>query len=353
MLISWNKLADATEPEALAKLAQLRYVTDDEPGIERRKAGGGFSYIDADGNRVRSRRTRQRIESLVIPPAWTDVWIAADEEAHLQVTGRDDQGRKQYLYHERWRHVSNLAKFRRMLDFGRALPKVRREVHRRLSRRKHSREKVCSLVLALLDETSLRVGNEEYVRENGSYGLTTFRRRHVHVNGAGVSFRFRGKSGVTRTVELRDKRVAKLVERCRELSGRRLFVYEADEGRYEAVTSDDVNEHLQSLAGDSFTTKDFRTWKASAFAAGRLFEEEAASKRRRRSAISRVVKETAALLGNTPSVCRSAYIHPLLLDAFLEGDFPAEFRDLRIRRDRWRPRDEQILLHFLKVTHGH
>jgi DNA topoisomerase I len=352
-LKSANELADATEPEALAKLAGLRYVTDDEPGIHRRKAGRGFTYVDADGKRIRNRRTLERTRALVIPPAWTEVWIAADEGAHLQATGRDDQGRKQYLYHQRWREASNLAKFSRLLEFGQALPKIRRQVQSQLRRRKLSREKVSSLVLALLDETSIRVGNEEYVRENGSYGLTTFRRRHVQVNGAGVCFRFRGKSRVARTVELRDPQVARLVDRCRELPGSHLFVYEREEGGYEPITSDDVNQHLQRLAGESFTTKDFRTWKATAFTAGRLFDEEQEqNKRRRRSIVSRVVKEAAAVLGNTPSVCRSAYIHPLLLDAYVEGDFPAELRDLRIRRRRWLARDEQILLHFLTATHA-
>ncbi len=346
-------IADALEPAALAELAGLQYVCDEEPGLYRRKAGKGFCYVDAHGQRVRRRRTLQRIESLVIPPAWTDVWICKYEDGHLQATGRDEQQRKQYIYHERWREMSNLAKFRRMLDFGLVLPKIRQQTQKQLALRKHCREKVSSLVLALLDETSIRVGNEEYVRENRSYGLTTLRRRHVQVNGAGVCFRFRGKSGIPRCVELRDPRVARLVERCRELPGAHLFVYERDDGGYEPITSDDVNRHLQSLAGEAFTAKDFRTWKASAYAAGRLHDHgEGATKGSRQKAVSQVVKDTAALLGNTPSVCRSYYIHPLLLEFYLEERFPQELGDVRPRSRRWLSREEQILLRFLQSLHA-
>lgn len=351
---TWAKLEEAPDPEALAKAARLRYVSDEEPGFYRRKFGRGFVFVDEQGRRLRRGKARSRIESLVIPPAWTDVWICRDEDGHLQVTGRDDQQRKQYIYHERWREASNLVKFRRLLRFGLLLPTIRAQVARSLRQRKESREKVCSLVLALLDHTSIRVGNEEYVQENGSFGLTTLRRQHIVQDGSKLCFRFRGKSGVKRCVELGDPRLARLVVRSRDLPGQHLFTYHKEDGQFAPVTSDDVNAYLRELTGESFTAKDFRTWKGSAVAAGMLFDQPAAAAlRERRKFVTQVVKHVADVLGNTATVCRKYYIHPRLLEMYLEGEFEQGVRGFPPRRRKWLNRDELLLLHFLEQVEPH
>jgi DNA topoisomerase-1 len=348
--IAWARLDEAPVPEKLARAARLRYVSDDEPGFSRRKNGRGFVYVDEAGRKLRRMRHLQRIHELVIPPAWTDVWICRDEHGHLQVTGRDDQERKQYIYHERWREASNLAKFRRMLRFGTMLPEIRQKVSRQLRQRGDSREKVCSLLLALLDHTSIRVGNEEYVQENGSYGLTTLRRRHITADGAKVCFRFRSKSGKKHCVELNDARLSRLVLRSRDLPGQHLFTYQTASGEYVPATSDDVNAYLRELTGESFTAKDFRTWKASAVAAGMLFDQpDVPSISQRKKIITSVVKHTADVLGNTATVCRKYYIHPLLLESYLEGNLADHFQDFRPRRKKWLSRDEQLLIRFLET----
>jgi DNA topoisomerase-1 len=349
--IAWAQLEDSPEPQILAEAAGLRYVCDEEPGLYRRKNGKGFVYVDEAGRKLRGMRHLQRIHSLVIPPAWTDVWICRDESGHLQVTGRDGQQRKQYIYHERWREASNLAKFRRMLRFGQVLPEIRQKVHRQLGQHSDSREKVCSLLLALLDHTSIRVGNEEYVQENGSYGLTTLRRRHIVSDGAEVCLNFRSKSGNHHCVAITDRRLAKWVLRSRDLPGQHLFTYENERGEFVPATSDDVNACLRELTGEAFTAKDFRTWKASAVAAGMLFDRpDAPTKAQRRKVITGVVKHTAELLGNTSTVCRKYYIHPRLLEEYLSGDLAAHFEGFRPRRRKWLNRDEQLLLRFLEFV---
>jgi DNA topoisomerase-1 len=349
--IDWSQIDDTLDPPALARAARLRYVSDDEPGFSRRKHQRGFTFIDANGRAVRQSRALQRIQSLVIPPAWRDVWICRFEDGHLQVTGRDEQQRKQYIYHERWRETSNLAKFRRIFRFGTLLPELRKHVQRELRQRKHNQDKVCALVLALLDQTSLRVGNEEYVKANRSYGLTTLRRKHVVLENGDVCLKFRGKSGVPRCILVQDPRLAKLVLRCRDLPGAHLFTYAKEDGGYDCVNSDDVNRHLRALMDESFTAKDFRTWKASAWAAGRLMENnDLTSRSQRNRFVSQVVKQTAEVLGNTPSVCRQFYVHPALLESFIEGEFSRYVARYRARRRRWISGDEQVLLHFLRVS---
>jgi DNA topoisomerase-1 len=349
--IAWAQLDDAAEPPALAEAARLRYVSDEEPGFYRKKNGRGFRYVDGTGRKVRRMRDLQRIHSLVIPPAWTEVWICRDADGHLQVTGRDDQERKQYIYHERWREASNLAKFRRMLKFGTVLPEIRQKVARQLRQRTDTREKVFSLLLALLDHTSIRIGNEEYVQENGSYGLTTLRRRHIVSDGAAVCLNFRSKSGKHHCVAITDPRLAKMVLRSRDLPGQHLFTYKNGGGAYVPATSDDVNAYLRELTGESFTAKDFRTWKASAVAAGMLFDRpEVHSKAQRRKVVTSVVKHVAEVLGNTPTVCRKYYIHRLLLETYLEDDFAEHFDRFRPRRRKWLNRDEQLLIRFLETT---
>jgi DNA topoisomerase-1 len=349
----WSRLDDWPKPQVLAQAARLRYVSDEQPGIHRRKNGRGFIYVNGNGRRLRGGRTLKRIESLVIPPAWTEVWICPEEDGHLQVTGRDEQQRKQYIYHDRWREASNLLKFRRLLKFGAMLPDIRQQVSKNLRQRQDSRAKVCSLVLALLDHTGIRVGNEEYVQENGSYGLTTLRRKHISADGSLICFRFRGKSGVKRCVELRDRRLARLVLRCRDLPGEHLFTYQRDDGTFVPVTSDDVNDYLREVSGESFTAKDFRTWKGSSVAAGLLFDRpDLGAKAVRRKVATQVVKQVAETLANTPAVCRKYYIHPLLLESYQDGDLALYFQGFRARRRKWLSRDEQLLLRFLESAEG-
>jgi DNA topoisomerase-1 len=342
---------DVLEPQALARAARLHYVSDEEAGIQRRKNGHGFVYVDPRGRRLRSERMLERIQSLAIPPAWTDVWICRDAEGHLQVTGRDQRQRKQYIYHPRWREASNLAKFRRLLRFGLMLPEVRQKVNKQLGQRKDSREKVCSLVLALLDQTSIRVGNEEYVQDNDSYGLTTLRRRHIAIESETICFRFRGKSGKKRCVEVRDRRLARLVARCCGRPGDCVFTYPTDGGGHATIASDDVNSYLRDLTRESFTAKDFRTWKGSAVAAGMLFDQPGVAKKtQRRKIVSQVAKGVGELLGNTPTVCRKYYIHPELLESYIEGDFHERFDGVRPRRRKWLTRDDQLLIQFLQTV---
>jgi len=294
-------------------------VTDAEPGIARRGRGRGFEYRKPDGRRP-GRADVERIRSLAVPPAWTDVWICRTADGHLQATGRDARGRKQYRYHPRWLELRDETKYHRMLDFGRALPRIRRQVARDLKRRGLRREKVVAAVVRLLDTTLVRVGNDEYARENRSFGLTTLRERHVEVSGATIRFRFRGKGGKQADIELQDARVARIVRRCEELPGQQLFQYVDEDGDIEDVTSDDVNEYLQSASGGDFTAKDFRTWAGTVLAAWALHDLSVDCARTPAdSQIVRAVESVAGDLGNTPAVCRRCYVHPEVFDAHLDG----------------------------------
>jgi len=310
------------EPERSARAAGLRYVTDEQAGITRRRRGRGFQYLAPDGRTIADRAERARIDSLAIPPAWTDVWICASPKGHIQATGRDARGRKQYRYHPRWREVRDETKYHRLAAFARALPRIRRRVDRDLRRRALSRERVVATVVRLLDETTIRVGNDEYARENRSFGLTTLRDRHVDVRGDRIRFRFRGKSGRVHEVEVEDPRVARVVRRCEELPGQDLFQYVNEDGEPVDVTSDDVNDYIRAAAGDEFTAKDFRTWTGTVLAAWTLDElggTEGAPKKQLVSAIESVAQE----LGNTPAVCRACYVHPDVIDAHLDGTLTA------------------------------
>jgi DNA topoisomerase-1 len=308
------------DPVAAARAAGLRYVTDAGPGIRRKRAGRGFSYRGLDGEPIRDPGELRRIKALAIPPAYTDVWICPDPRGHLQATGRDARGRKQYRYHPRWRAMRDETKYDRMLAFGEALPLIRARTDRDLARPGLPREKVLATVVRLLEATLIRVGNEEYARENRSFGLTTLRDRHVAVTGPAVSFAFRGKSGVTHEVGLRDRRLAKIVARCRDLPGYQLFQYLDDEGRRQTVDSGDVNDYLREITGQDFTAKDFRTWAGTVLCTLALqefetFDSDAQAKRNVVQAIGRVAER----LGNTPTVCRKSYVHPAVLDAYLDG----------------------------------
>ncbi|MGI4843336.1 MAG: DNA topoisomerase IB [Janthinobacterium lividum] len=312
-----NPLSD---PPAAAKAAGLRYVHDDRPGIRRAQSGEGFRYLDAGGDPVTDEASLARIKSLAIPPAWTDVWICAQANGHLQATGRDARGRKQYRYHPKWRAVRDEVKYERMLNFGQALPAIRKEVDRALSLPGMPREKMLATIVYLLEATMMRVGNEEYARTNKSFGLTTLRNRHVKVDGSDVEFRFRGKSGVYHKVQVHDRRVARIIRRSRDLPGQELFQYVDDEGETHSIDSSDVNDYLRAITGEDYTAKDFRTWSGTVLAALALqefekFDSEAQAKKN----IVRAIESVAEKLGNTPSVCRKCYVHPVVLDAYLDG----------------------------------
>jgi DNA topoisomerase I len=306
-----------TEPERSARTAGLHHVSDEEPGIARRRRGRGFQYIGPDGATIRDRDERARIEALAIPPAWTEVWICPSRNGHIQATGRDARGRKQYRYHPKWREVRDETKYHRLAAFARALPRIRTRVDRDLRRRALSRERVVATVVRLLDVTTIRVGNDEYVRENRSFGLTTLHERHVELSGDRIRFRFRGKGGKAHDVDLEDPRVARVIRRCEELPGQHLFQYVNGEGEPVDVTSDDVNDYIQEAAGDEFTAKDFRTWTGTVLAASTLDELGAgeAPKKQLVTAIESVARE----LGNTPAVCRACYVHPEVIDAHGNG----------------------------------
>jgi DNA topoisomerase I len=310
----------AVDPRESAKAAGLRYVSDRRPGIRRRKRGKGFQYIAPDGSTVQDEETLERIRTLAIPPAWTEVWICRSANGHLQATGRDARGRKQYRYHPRWREVRDETKYHRMLAFGEALPRIRREVTKHLSRTTLSRERVLAAVVRLLDETTIRVGNDEYARENESYGLTTIRDSHVEVDGSTLSFRFRGKSGKVHDISIEDPRVARVVRGCQDLPGQELFAYLADDGEVVDVDSSDVNDYLREISGADFTAKDFRTWTGTVLAAWALHDLGAfTSKREATKQVVAAVETVAQKLGNTPAVCRSCYVHPDVFEAHLDG----------------------------------
>src|SRR3954454_10633635 len=306
-------------PESSARAAGLRYVSDREPGFARRRRGKGFQYTDADGRSL-PREQVKRIEALAIPPAWTDVWICRSANGHLQATGRDARGRKQYRYHPRWRQVRDETKYHRMLAFGEALPQIRREVSKHLARTTLSRERVLAAVVRLLDETTIRVGNDEYARENDSYGLTTIRDSHVEVEGSKLSFRFRGKSGKEHDISISDPRVARVGRGCQDLPGQELFAYVDDDGAVVDVDSSDVNDYLREISGADFTAKDFRTWTGTVLAAWALNDLGAfTSKREASKQVVAAVETVAQKLGNTPAVCRSCYVHPDVFEAHLDG----------------------------------
>jgi len=312
--------AELVDPVQSARAAGLRYVTDLSPGIRRKRAGKAFTYVDSDGHALRDRETMKRIKSLAIPPAWTDVWICADRRGHLQATGRDVRGRKQYRYHPRWREIRDAVKYDRMLAFAQALPRIRRRTDEHLELSGMPREKVLATIVRLLEETRIRVGNEEYRKENGSFGLTTLRNRHVDVIGSEVRFTFRGKSGKHHRVELQDRRLARIIKRFLEIPGQELFQYLDEKGEPRAVESADVNDYLQEIGGEDFTAKDFRTWSGTILAARFLRESVAAqdtqaAKKELVRAIARVADE----LGNTPAVCKKGYIHPAVIAAYLAG----------------------------------
>ncbi len=308
------------DPVAAAKAAGLRYVTDTRPGIRRERVGDDFQYIGVDGQPITDPATLDRINGLGIPPAYTDVWICPIKNGHLQATGRDARGRKQYRYHARWRATRDENKYGRMLLFGEALPRIRERVAEDLALPGMPREKVLATVVRLLETTMIRVGNEEYARQNDSYGLTTMRNEHVDVQGSTVRFQFRGKSGKHHEITLRDRRLARIVKRSQELPGHELFEYVDADGNPHTISSDDVNAYLQEITGEHFTAKDFRTWAGTLLCALCLKETETAeSETAAKKNIVAAIKSVSDRLGNTPAVCRKCYVHPVVIDSYLEG----------------------------------
>jgi DNA topoisomerase I len=312
--------AARTAALAAARASGLRYATDTRPGITRRRAGRGFTYRDVDGSTIRDPAVRARITALAIPPAWTDVWICPWPNGHIQATGRDARGRKQYRYHADWRSHRGADKFERMVDFGGVLPRLRRQCDRDLRRRGLPREKVLAAIVRLLELTLIRVGNDAYARLNRSFGLTTLRGRHATVSGSRIRFRFRSKSGAIHESDLRDRRLAAIVRRCQELPGQELFQYVDEDGGVHDVASDDVNEYLRDATGGDFTAKDVRTWAGTMLAYRALrdqgaIDDQPAARRKLVAAI----KAAAERLGNTPAVARASYVHPGLGEVYLDG----------------------------------
>jgi DNA topoisomerase-1 len=310
--------AISDELVAAAEEAGLRYVSDERPGYTRRAKGKHFEYFDTEGKPIRDEQRLLRIKRLAIPPAWTDVWICPSPNGHIRATGRDARGRKQYRYHERWREARDENKFDRLAQFAKALPNIRRRVGQDLKLPGLPRRKVLATIVRLLERTFIRIGNEEYARENKSFGLTTLKDRHVTIKGAQVRFRFRGKSGRHQEVDVTDRRVAKVIARCQDLPGQDLFQYLDEDGEVQNVTSQDVNEYLRQIAGEDFTAKDFRTWGGTVLAAIALSrQEEFETKKQAKANIKTAICAVAELLGNTPAICRKCYVHPLIVEAYL------------------------------------
>jgi DNA topoisomerase-1 len=330
----------------------LRWVCDDRPGITRHRRGKTFHYRDTDGRPLRDESELQRIRKLAIPPAWTAVWICPLGNGHIQATGRDARGRKQYRYHPLWRAKRDETKYGKMIVFGGLLPKIRARVDHDLSRPGLPREKVLATVVRLLETTLIRVGNEEYARDNASYGLTTMRTRHVGVRGKEVRFEFRGKSGVRHSVAVRDQRLAKIVRRCQELPGQELFQCIDDEGRRHAIDSQDVNAYLKEISGEDVTAKDFRTWNGTVLAAAalRCAMTESGHHRRTKKTVNACIERVAAQLGNTKAVCRRCYVSPAVIDAYFDGSLARAF----LRSTSAKPKagllpDEHAVLEFLRT----
>ena len=306
-----------------ARAAGLTYVSDLDPGIRRKRAGTGFSYGSPTGKPISDRRVLSRIRKLAVPPAWTDVWICPEVDGHIQATGRDAKGRKQYRYHDDWRQVRDQDKYDRLIDFAKLLPRIRQRIDEDMGRRGAPRDKVLATVVSLLDKSLIRVGNGEYAKDNDSYGLTTLRTRHVDIEGSELRFHFKGKSGKTWRLKVRDRRIARVVRSIQELPGQNLFQYVDDHAEIRTVRSTDVNDYLREIAGADVSAKDFRTWAGTVLAVLALstigpFSSETQAKMN----VRRAIEAVAARLGNTATICRKCYIHPHVVDCYLAGRLP-------------------------------
>jgi DNA topoisomerase-1 len=338
----------SSDPVSAAAAAALRYVNDDEPGISRHRAGKGFRYRTANGQWLKDSRNVERIEALAIPPAWTDVWICRDAKGHIQATGRDQRRRKQYRYHPKWTESRDEAKFASLGDFAKALPRLRRHVSRDLEKRGLPRDKVVAAIVWLLDNAMIRVGNQTYASNNGSFGLTTLRNRHLQVEGSRLRFTFKGKSGKEWLVRLADRRMARIVRQIQELPGQSLFQYLNDSGQRVTVSSDEVNDYIRQAAGEQFSSKDFRTWGGTVraltvFAASPVPE----GKRAEALACNKAIDRVAHRLGNTRAVCRTGYIHPQVLSSWSAGTLPAELASTRGKGNAWMAPEETVAASWL------
>jgi DNA topoisomerase I len=337
------------DPKDAAEAVGLRYVSDARPGINRKKAGSGFTYCRANRARLTEPDVLRRIRALAVPPAWKDVWICPHADGHIQATGRDSKGRKQYRYHTRFREVRESTKYGHVVAFADALPSIREKVREHMALRGLPREKVLATVVHLLESTLIRVGNDDYAKQNNSYGLTTLKNRHVAIDGNEVRFRFTGKSGKQWSLRVRDRRVAKIIKACQELPGQELIQYVDEEGNCRDVTSTDVNDYLREITGKDITAKDFRTWAGTVLAAMALnelesFDNDAQAKRNLRTAIEKV----SARLGNTPTICRKCYVHPEVLDAYMDGNLVLELKskaesELRSGLENLKPEEAAVL----------
>jgi len=352
ILVRHRRRTAQIDPRESAIAAGLHYTTDSRPGIKRLRHGSSFQYVNTSGRRIRDAHELTRIRSLVIPPAWTDVWISPDPRGHLQAVGRDARGRKQYRYHAKWRVVRDETKYYRLIGFAEALPAIRSRTARDLRSSRLSREKVLAAVVQLLEKTLIRVGNDEYARDNRSFGLTTLRDGHVVVSGGKVRFSFRGKSGVAHDIHLDDRRLARTIKACRDLPGYELFQYLDENGERHSIGSADVNAYLKDISGEDYTSKDFRTWAGTVLAAQTLqefetFESDSQAKRNIVSAVETVAKR----LGNTKAVCRKCYIHPAILESYMDGSMVKVLVD-RARRESRKTSDlsgaEAAVLGFLQ-----
>ena len=344
-------LALSEDSRATARAARLRYVSDEQPGYTRQRWGRGFTYFDKQGNRITDPQQRARFEALVIPPAWTGVWICPYENGHIQVTGRDDKGRKVYIYHSRWEELRNETKFNRMLLFGEALPRLRQRVDQDLRRHGVPRDRVLAAAVRLLQQTLIRVGNDEYAQNNESFGLTTLRQEHVDVNGDQLRFQFRGKSGKMQEVSVRDPRAARVLRALQDLPGQEILQYEDEEGNLRDVTSGDVNGYVREATGEPFTAKDFRTWGGTVQAIRVLHQlGEAADENQVEKNLVALFKAVAEHLGNTPAVCRDYYVHPCVPGCYRAGTFFSLCAEAELEPEdaAWLTHDEQLALDLLR-----
>lgn len=341
------------EPELAAEAASLRYVHDGEPGLKRLKRGKGFRYVDADGRAVKDRATLDRVRMLAIPPAWTDVWICADDTGHVQAHGRDVKKRKQYRYHARWRSIRDEAKYDQIVSFAAVLPKLRAQIDADLSRPGLDKDKVIASVLRLMERTCVRIGNDCYAKENGSFGLTTLRDRHATIRGGELSLAFKGKSGKHHRIVLKDAQLAKLVKQCRDVPGQRLFQWLDETGQGHAISSTDVNAYLRAATGTDYSAKMLRTWHATALAAEKLAERgHSATTSASKRAVVACLEHVAGVLGNTPAICRKSYVHPAVLGEYVEGTFARRMATSLTRAKRrkapWMTTAELAMVDFLR-----
>jgi DNA topoisomerase-1 len=332
-----------------ARQAGLQYVTDNKPGIRRARTRTGFRYLTPNGTAIKELSTLKRIKALAVPPAWSDVWISPNPQGHLQAVGRDARGRKQYKYHRRWHEIRDANKYNRMVAFGKALPLIRRRVRKDIRRKGLVREKILAAVVRLLELSAVRVGNDKYANHNKSYGLTTLHHRHARVKGSTIRFNFRGKSGKQQSVNVEHPILSRIVRKCQDLPGQDLFQYLDDDGAVRDVTSADINDYLAAITGKDFTAKDFRTWTGTVLAALALREfKPIRSKARAKRNMLRAIEQVAQRLGNTPSICKKCYIHPVILESYLDGTLVAALRraterEMRTSLGRLRPEEAAVV----------